>query len=83
MKKFSLTDCEINKEYLVSKLIGDDALIKHITELGFINGTPIIILNKTKQGIIVKIRDSKLALGYDIAKNIVVCDLSNILDMQR
>ena len=83
MKKFSLTDCEINKGYLVSKLIGDDALIKHITELGFTNGTPIVILNKTKQGIIVKIRDSKLALGYDIAKNIVVCDLSNILDMQR
>ena len=81
MKKIFLSDGDVNKEYIVGKIIGGDELIKHIIELGFTNGTPLTILSKTKQGIIVKIRDSRLALGYDIASKICVCELCATREM--
>lgn len=62
----------MEKELVVENVTGDDKVRKHLESLGIVRETSITLLSQEKTGVIVRIKDSRIALGYDIARNIFV-----------
>lgn len=52
-----------------------DEILAHIANLGFVKGAKVRVVFKNDGNLIVKIKDSRLALGKDIAKKIIVEEL--------
>ncbi|SHH64871.1 ferrous iron transport protein A [Anaerosphaera aminiphila DSM 21120] len=45
---------------------------RHLTNLGFVEGAKVSVVNENNGNLIVKVKDSRVAIGNDIAKAIVV-----------
>ena len=68
-----LCDGNVNSTYYVKSLHLSEKLAKRLEALGITQGTPVSIMNKKGQGIlIVKFRGSRFALGKNISRNIEV-----------
>ena len=52
-----------------------DEILAHIANLGFVKGAKVRVVFENDGNLIVKIKDSRLALGKDIAKKIIVEEL--------
>lgn len=56
----------------VAKIIGTDSVKQRLGELGFVAGTPVKIMQSHGGDMIVRIRDSKLAITREMATKIMV-----------
>ena len=62
----------INKELIIKKVLLDEKTKKHLESLGiFINGT-LIVLSNVNGGVVVALKDGRLALDHSIASKILV-----------
>lgn len=61
-----------NETLIIEAIKGDDKVKKHLSSLGIVKDGKIIIMSQEKGGVIVKVNDTRLALDYNIAKNILV-----------
>lgn len=52
-----------------------DEILAHIANLGFVKGAKVRVVFENDGNLIFKIKDSRLALGKDIAKKIIVEEL--------
>ncbi len=69
----NLSEGTIENTYIVEKLNLPVNLERRLEALGVISGTPLKILNSKKQGaVIIYVRGSRFAVGYNIAKNIKI-----------
>lgn len=69
----NLSEGTIENTYIVEKLNLPVNLERRLEALGLISGTPLKILNSKKQGaVIIYVRGSRFAVGYNIAKNIKI-----------
>lgn len=59
-------------EVKVSKIGGSPEIKQHLTEMGFISGTPVTIISKIPTGIIVKVKNSRIAIDTSMASKIMV-----------
>lgn len=55
-----------------SERLGGDAQARHLSNLGFVVGAKIEIISENQGNLIVKVKDSKLAIGEEIAKSIYI-----------
>ncbi len=61
------------ESYVIERLTMEDAKVKaHMHDIGFVAGAVIHVESMNKNGMIVKINESKLALDRDICNNIYV-----------
>ena len=56
----------------IKKVAGSEKMQMHLHNLGFIEGEPIMIVNKIHENVIVKIKGVSLAITYELAKKIYV-----------
>lgn len=56
----------------IIKIQGPRELQRRLTELGLIEGVKIRLLNSTGKTFSVKVRDTRLALGFEVAAQILV-----------
>lgn len=56
----------------VAKVIGSSSVKQRLGELGFVQGTPVSVVQAHNGDMIVKVRDSKLALTREMAAKIMV-----------
>lgn len=56
----------------VAKIIGADSVKQRLGELGFVAGTPVTVMQSHGGDMIVKVRDSKLAITREMAAKIMV-----------
>lgn len=47
---------------------------RHLTNMGFVEGAKISVVSESCGNLIVKVKDSKVAIGRDIAKKIIVVE---------
>ncbi|WP_027729271.1 FeoA family protein [Treponema sp. C6A8] len=59
-------------EHIIKKISGNDEVKKHLENLGFTPGTSIKIINTLCGNVIVKVKDSRVALNEDMARRIMV-----------
>ena len=68
-----LKDAQIGRTYIVEKIGLPFQLERRLEALGMTNETPVSVLNRKGKGIlIIKLRGTRFALGYNITRSIEV-----------
>ena len=68
-----LKDAQIGRTYIVEEISLPFQMGRWLEALGMTRQTPISVLNRKGKGIlIIKLRGTRFALGYNITKNIQV-----------
>ncbi len=68
-----LNEAEKGGEYIVESIDLPFEMQRRLEALGMTDKTPVTVLNKKGKGIlIIKLRGTRFALGYNITKNIEV-----------
>ncbi len=60
------------EELMIKKVGGSAEIKKHLEDLGFTVGGSVTVVNKLGENVIVKIKDSRLAINEDMARKIMV-----------
>lgn len=67
-----LTFCTIGEVFTVKRLGGDNVVKQHLNELGFSVGTPVTVVASLGGNVIVKVKESRIALDRKLACRIMV-----------
>ena len=67
-----LTFCTIGQNFIVKRLSGDSAVRQHLNELGFCVGSPVTVISSFGGNVIVKVKESRIALDHKLASRIMV-----------
>jgi len=72
--KMSLCQLPVGSQVKITKINGEDETVKRLCEMGFTAGTTLVIIRGEDQNgpVVVEVRDSRIVLGSDTAKKIVV-----------
>ena len=62
----------INQELKVIKVLADDKTKKHLESLGILVNSSLIIVSSVNGGVVVAVKEGRLALDYSIASKILV-----------
>ena len=62
----------MNIPLIVKDVKGQDKQIRFLQNLGFVKGANIQVINKNGSNLIVSVKDTRVALGKDIANKILV-----------
>ena len=62
----------MNTPLIVKDVKGQDKQVKFLQNLGFVKGANIQVINKNGNNLIVNVKDTRVALGKDIANKILV-----------
>ena len=57
---------------LIKKISGKDEIRLHLENLGFIAGTPIVLITEIAGNVIVSIKESRVAISREMANRIIV-----------
>ena len=60
------------KKFTIQKIKGKDETIRHLENLGFVEGTCAEIISESEGNLIINIKGSRVALGRDLANKIMV-----------
>ena len=60
------------EELMIKKVGGSAEIKKHLEDLGLTVGGNVTVVNKLGENVIVKIKDSRLAINEDMARKIMV-----------
>lgn len=67
-----LTLAEIGKETTIRRIGGNKEIKGHLEDLGFVPGGAVTVLSTLGGNVIVRIKESRLALGREMAQRILV-----------
>ena len=67
-----LTFCTIGESFTVKRLGGENVVKQHLNELGFSVGTPVTVVASLGGNVIVKVKESRIALDRKLACRIMV-----------
>lgn len=62
----------IGEEYLIRRIGGSPEVKKHLENLGFVVGGDVSIINSIGGNIIVKVKESRVAISKEMAMKIMV-----------
>lgn len=60
------------EEQIVKKVGGSPEIRKHLEDLGFTVGATVTVISTLGENVIVRIKDSRLAINADMAKRIMI-----------
>mgnify|MGYP002624220612 FL=1 len=61
-----------DKEQIIKKIGGNEEVKRHLANLGFVVGGTITIVNSLAGNVIVKVKESRVAINEDMARKIMV-----------
>ena len=64
--------CNVGEENTIRKIGGSPEVKKHLENLGFVAGGNVTVVSETGGNLIVNIKDSRVAIGKDMANKIIV-----------
>ena len=62
----------MNTPLIVKDVKGQEKQVRFLQNLGFVKGANIQVINKNGSNLIVSVKDTRVALGKDIANKILV-----------
>lgn len=72
MISMPLTMMNLGEQAEIKRISGKDDTKKFLESLGCVVGTPVCIISKMMDNVIISIRDTRIALDKDMAKRILV-----------
>lgn len=67
-----LTFADINEDSVIKKVGGSQEIKHHLENLGFVPGSSIYVVSKTNGNIIVKVKNTRVAISEELAKKIMI-----------
>ena len=67
-----LTFADTGADYVVKKIGGKPEVKKHLENLGFVVGTGVSVINTIGGNVIVKVKESRVAISQELAKRIMI-----------
>lgn len=67
-----LTVADAGGEYIVRRVGGKPEVRKHLENLGFVAGTGVSVISTIGGNIIVKVKESRVAISQEMAQKIMV-----------
>ncbi len=67
-----LSLAETNTEQIIRKVGGSPEIRQHLENLGFTVGETVTLVNTLGGNVIVKVKESRVAIGEDLARKIMV-----------
>lgn len=62
----------IGEENIVRKVSGSPEVRKHLEDLGFVAGGPVTVVSALGGNIIVKVKESRIAISEEMARKIMI-----------
>ena len=63
---------DVGQEVFVKKIGGTANVKQHLNEIGFNVGSSVIVIQKVPTGLIVKVKDSRIAIDKSMASKIMI-----------
>ena len=67
-----LSLADAGEELTVKRIGGSPEIKKHLEDLGFNVGGTVTVINKLGENVIVKVKDSRIAINDEMARRIIV-----------
>ena len=67
-----LTYANLGEENIIRKIGGNPAMKKHLEDLGFVPGSGVTLLSSLGGNVIVKVKESRIAISQEMAMRIMV-----------
>lgn len=67
-----LTFADSGEEYVVKRISGRPEVKKHLENLGFVIGSGVSVINAIGGNVIVKVKESRVAISQEMARKILV-----------
>ena len=67
-----LTLANVGEESIVRKVSGNPEVRKHLEDLGFVAGGAVTVVSSLGGNIIVKVKESRVAISEEMARKIMV-----------
>ena len=67
-----LTLANVGEESIVRKVSGNPEVRKHLEDLGFVAGGAVTVVSSLGGNIIVKVKESRVAISVEMARKIMV-----------
>lgn len=67
-----LAFANIGEESMIRRVVGAPAVKKHLADMGFVAGSSVTVLSVVGGNIIVKIKESRVAISEEMARKIMV-----------
>lgn len=67
-----LTFAQAGEDYLIRKIGGKPEIKKHLENLGFVVGTGVSVINIIGGNVIVKVKESRVAISREMAQKIMI-----------
>lgn len=67
-----LTFADTGADYVVKKIGGKTEVKKHLENLGFVVGTGVSVINTIGGNVIVKVKESRVAISQEMAQRIMI-----------
>ena len=67
-----LTLADTGAEYIIKRIGGSPEVKKHLSDLGFVVGGKVSVVNTMGGNLIVNVKDSRVAVGKDMAAKILI-----------
>ena len=62
----------IGEEYMIRRVSGNPEVKKHLEDLGFTAGGPVTVVSALGGNIIVKVKESRIAISEEMAQKIMI-----------
>ncbi len=62
----------VGETVTIRKITGDDKVRQHLAELGFVVDEEVTVVNEVAGNLILKVKDSRIAIGMSMASRILV-----------
>ncbi len=63
---------KVGEENIIRKISGNDEVRRHLENLGFTVGSNITVINTLAGNVIVKVKESRVAINEDMARRIMI-----------
>lgn len=67
-----LTQAALGRTMVVNRITGGGDVRRHLSNLGFVEGGEVTVINDTGAGLIVSVKDARVALSRGMASRIMV-----------
>ncbi len=67
-----LAFADIGVEYIIQRVGGKPETKKHLENIGFVAGSAVTIINTVSGNLIVKVKESRVAISQELAQKIFI-----------
>ena len=67
-----ITFTEPGEDHVIQRVTGRPEVKKHLEDMGFVAGHTVSVINIVNGNLIIKVKESRVAISYEMAQKIMV-----------